>query len=307
MRTFSLLLTVIACTAVTAQPSTSSVVDMLVIDNHIWAATSGGLFDYEPITENFDVYTNTRGLAMNQCNAIGVDGRGWIWVGAEDGRITRLDPQTGAVKLIFDLQNEIFEINAIVSAGDNVFVAANNGIYRFSYRTVSDNYRVLESIRVLGSFPGETRVAALAASDGYLYAATPQGLARASLDTESLSAPSSWTNFTATNAGLPQNDLRALFATASGVWGASSGFVFEFSGGTVANVSPLTGVVAFAIGSGQLYAASNSTVHSTSAEQPVNWTQLGQSLQSVSSLAVLHDGADELLVVGQPDNAVARG
>jgi ligand-binding sensor domain-containing protein len=314
MRFIGLTLVAIGCTAVSAQPfqwttytSTSSIVDLLAADGHLWASTTGGLFDFNPVDGTFDVYNNTRGLAMNQCNAVGRDNQGWIWAGAEDGRITRLDPATGAVRLIFDLQNDVFEINAILGVGDHVFVAANNGIYRFSYRDVADNYRVLESIRVLGSFPGETRVAALAARDGYLYAATGQGIARASLATESLSAPSAWTNFTVANAGLPQNAISTLYAGGSGLWVASSDYVFTFTNATVEHAAMLAGIKTFADAVNGLAAASNNTVYLQSAGNPDQWNAIGQGVAAISRIASVNDGTAERLIMAQPDNYSARG
>ncbi|MBI5058451.1 hypothetical protein HZB60_01580 [candidate division KSB1 bacterium] len=314
MRTVGLLLTIIGCTAVTAQPfqwttytSTSSVIDLLVVEDHLWAATTGGLFDYDPASGSFDVYNNTRGLAMNQCNAVGRDAQGWIWVGAQDGRITRLEPESGDIRLNYDLQDEVFEINAILGSGENVFVAANNGIFRFSYRSISDNYRVLESIRVLGSFPGETRVSALAVRDGYLFAATAQGLARASLATESLSAPSAWTNYTSANGGLPQNSLTTVFAGDSALWIASTNYVFSFVGETVGNEAMLAGIKTFAESQGVLLAASNNAAFAQVSGQPEQWTALGQGLPAISRIASFTDGDVERFVIGQPDNYSARG
>ena len=190
--------------------STSNVVEMIVLDERIWTATSGGLSAYDAATGTFDVYTNTRGLAMNQCTAIGKDALGFVWVSHADARITRLNPVTGEMIQITDLQDEVFEITDILDVGDDVFVSANNGIYRFAYYAVVDNYRVRETMRALGTFPGETRVTCLAVADNYLYAGTQHGIARVSLTESQLSAPAVWRNWTTANSPLPENNIKAL-------------------------------------------------------------------------------------------------
>jgi hypothetical protein len=190
--------------------STSNVVGLTQLNGSIWTATSGGLAGYDPSTAAFDIFTNTRGLGMNQCVAVSKDTRGFIWVGLGDGRITRVNPRTGAVRQIVDLENDVFEINDVLAVGDEMFVAANNGIYRFSYYAVVDNYRVFEAITLLGAFPPRTRVRVLAEANGYLYAGTGIGLARARLSEPNLSAPEAWQNLTVSNSGLPENSIGAL-------------------------------------------------------------------------------------------------
>ncbi len=190
--------------------STSNVVDMVESQGTIWTATSGGLSGYNLVSGKFDIYTNTRGLAMNQTVAVAMDARGFIWAGLGDARITRINPVTHDVRQVVDLQNDVFEINAILPVGDEVFVAANNGIYRFAYYGVVDDYRVFEAIKSIGNFPGETRVTSLAVADGYLYAGTVIGLARAQLSRPQLNAPDVWTTMTRANSPLPENNIVAL-------------------------------------------------------------------------------------------------
>lgn len=233
--------------------STSNVVEMTVLDGRIWTATSGGLSVYDPATQAFDVYTNTRGLAMNQCVAIGSDIRGFVWAAHADARITRLHPATGLIVHVNDLQGEIFETTDILNVGDEVFVGTNNGIYRFSYFSIVDNYRVRESIRALGTFPGETRVSCVGTDGVYLYAGTQFGLARARLSQPQLSAPAAWENWTTAN-GLPENNIVAMRRAADGdrIFVATPSWLFTIDGNAVVEQHQIGGVRAFSDGSGEL-------------------------------------------------------
>ncbi|MBK6766289.1 MAG: hypothetical protein IPG71_08215 [bacterium] len=214
----------------TTYTSGSNVRDLLHTDSGLWLGTSGGLVHFDPESGVFDVYNNTRGLAMNATVGLGQDADGWIWVVSPDGRLTRLDPGTGQIKIVSDLHDEIFEVSAIVRVGNEMFLGANNGIYRFAYFSIVDNYRVIERVRVLGNFPTGAAIQDLAVFDGYLYAATIAGMARAPLTTEQFSAPAEWQNFTVAN-GLPQNNVAALTPEANDLlWIATPGFTTTFDG-----------------------------------------------------------------------------
>jgi ligand-binding sensor domain-containing protein len=195
----------------TTYTSLSSVEDLLVADSVLWLGTSGGLANYDPSNNSFDSYNNTRGLAMNATAGLGRDAEGWIWIVAPDGQITRLNPENGSTRIVTDLANEIFDVSAIVRVGNEMFLGANNGLYRLAYFQVVDNYRVIERVRVLGSFPTSIAIQDLAIFQDHLYAATAAGLARAPLSTPQFSAPAAWENFTGAN-GLPANNVVDIVA-----------------------------------------------------------------------------------------------
>ena len=270
--------------------STSNVVRMTVLDGRVWMATSGGLSAYNPATETFEVYTNTRGLAMNQCVAIGKDARGYVWAAHGDARITRLNPVTGQIAQVTDLQGEVFQITDILDVGDEVFVAANNGLYRFSYYAVVDNYRVRESIRALGTFPGEARVACLAAADSFLYAGTQYGIARASLTEPQLSAPSVWENWTTATSPLPENNIVAMqrFARppqADLLLVATTSWVVAMSGASVYDQRGIGGVRAFSQNLGGLAATPERVwVFDDAQSPPSRWSVLNGSLPGLADV-----------------------
>jgi ligand-binding sensor domain-containing protein len=281
--------------------STSNAVDLIEANGQVWTATTGGISGYSTATGTFDNYTNTRGLAMNQCAAVGKDDRGFIWAGLGDARITRLNPETGVVRQIVDLQGEVFAITDILNVGDEVFVSGNNGIYRFAYRDVVDNYRVIESIRVIGTFPGETRVNGLAVYNDTLYAATNIGLARAALNQPQLSAPSAWETFTAGNSILPQNAINAIGTGPFGLWIATPDYILCFRNGQFGCASIHSGVVAF----DSSYAITHTNLlRNDGTGQGVSWSTVGPAFGNLTGICHLSSGGYALAAA---DNDNGRG
>jgi ligand-binding sensor domain-containing protein len=286
--------------------STSNTVDLISYEGSIWTATSGGLSVYDVDNDQFDVYTNTRGLAMNQTTAVGYDDRGWIWVALTDGRITRINPETGQVRQIVALEGEVFDVYRILNVGASVFVAANNGIYRFEYNDIPDNYIVRESIKVLGGFPSEAEVLDIAANEGYLYAATTHGLARAELTNEFLGAPASWENITTANSNLPQNHIRRLFNASDGkLWLAGPQFTYSYNGTDFRSIvqfnDPIQG---FAETDNGMFAATEFWVFEFTEN---NWLGIGYQINSIIGLTTIEIENEKRLVVGVGDSDARSG
>ncbi len=290
----------------TTYTSTSSVNGMLAEDGRVWMATTGGLSAYSFSSGEFDVYTNTRGMAMNRVMAVGRDHRGWIWAGLFDGRITRLNPETGEIRQITDLQGEVFQISHILNVGEEVFVAADNGIYRFSYREIADNFRVFESINVIGNLPGETGVNRLAAHDGYLWAATQGGLARALLSEQTMSAPDAWETFRVQQ-GLPQNVVKSIYATEGGLWVATEDTVSRFASGLFLDRFPLGGIHTFSELSGLLHAANDFRVYRTTTGSPMGWQQIGDVVPHVTGLTAVTIDGEPVISATRADGSEGPG
>ncbi len=279
--------------------SGSSVRNILVSEDKLWLGTSGGLVLFDPATAEFDVYTNTRGLAMNAAVGLGTDAQGWIWIVAPDGRITRLNPESGQTKIISDLRDEIFEVSSIVTVGEEVFLGANNGIYRFAYYPIVANYRVSERVRVLGSFPTGAAVQDMLALDGFLYAATVSGLARAPLTSDQFSAPATWTNYTTAN-GLPANNVFGLGSQgASTLWVTTGSATVSFNGTSFsAPVSTPQTFLQVTEHQSDMFAASDNLLYKLVNQ---SWQSLGLGQPGISSLAEFVMDGHVVLAVGIVD------
>jgi ligand-binding sensor domain-containing protein len=241
--------------------STSDVRDIESVNGSLWAATSGGLVHFDPSSGLFDVYTNTRGLSTNRCVAVGADSRGGIWVGFEDRRLNRLDAETGRVQVLPDLQDEVFTIMDIISWEDFVLVASDVGAYRLAYYETVGAFRVQESYSKLGNLSPRTEVRRLAIADGYLWAATPYGLARADLDQPTLVPPSAWENINQAD-GLPNNDVSAITAApGGGLWIGTALGAVRWLDGNFAGRSDFGGVRDFATVNDTVYAITSARTY----------------------------------------------
>jgi ligand-binding sensor domain-containing protein len=289
----------------TTYTSGSNVRDLLKTESGLWLGTSGGLVRFDPATGEFDIYNNTRGLAMNSTVGLGEDVEGWIWVVAPDGRITRMNPTTGQTKVISDLQEEIFEVSAMVRVGDEMFLGANNGIYRFAFFAIADNYRVIERVRVLGGFPTGIAVNDLAVFDGYLYAATIAGMARAPLSTQQFSAPAAWQDYTIVE-GLPQNNVVALAAQGTEqLWISTPGFTVTFNGSLFGTdvISPEQFEILHEF-NGTMYAAGSNSLFRFDGAAWVS-TSVGQP--GIGALTEMEIDGENTLVVGVADRLEREG
>jgi len=287
----------------TTYTSTSNVVRMTVLDGRVWMATSGGLSAYDPATQTFDVYTNTRGLAMNQCVAIGKDAHGFVWAAHADARITRLNPLTGQSSIITALkEGRIFDITDIFDVGDRVFVAANDGIYPFFYYPLVDDYITDTPINVIGTFPANTRVACLAVADSFLYAGTQYGIARASLSERYLESPAVWQNWTTANSPLPESNVMAMqgyhrSGASDLLFVATPSRLVTFSGPSLFDQSLIGGVHAFSRKLEGLAATSERVfTYDNSQNPPARWRLLNGSLPGIADVDGL-DGATPSEVV----------
>ncbi|MFH1010789.1 MAG: two-component regulator propeller domain-containing protein [bacterium] len=282
--------------------STSDVRDIESVNGSLWAVTSGGLVQFAPASGLFEVYTNTRGLSSNRAVAVGADRWGGIWVGLEDRRLNRLDTETGRVEVLPDLQGEVFSITDIICWEDFVYVASDVGAYRFAYYETVGGFRVQESYSKLGQLSPRTEVRRLAVADGYLWAATPYGLARASLDQATLVPPSAWENITVAN-GLPSNDVRAITAAPEGgIWiGTALGAVRWFDGNFVGR-SDFGALRDFAVVNDTAYAVTSLRVYQFDGAS--GWRVIGNPIPfSIRRLAAASNGESEQILWGAVQDA----
>ena len=117
----------------------------------LWVATvGGGLNRFDPVTETFTWYRNDprdeTTLPGNDLTNLLIDPDSSIWVGALSTGLSRFDPSTGKFVNITLAQNlttaedRLFRNSVTDIAGDSqdpnaLWLAANNGIFRYDKRT----------------------------------------------------------------------------------------------------------------------------------------------------------------------------
>ncbi|MBU0690225.1 hypothetical protein KKH18_00275, partial [bacterium] len=181
-----------------------------------------------------------------------------------------------------------------------------NGIFRFEYSAIPDNYVVIESIKVLGGFPNEAEVNDIALCNGWIYAATANGLARADATSELLSAPASWENITTGNSNIPEDNIRVLFASEGGrLWLAGPIYTYQYNGTEfLSSIQFNSSVVEFAETEEGIFAATASRVLEFSGS---DWVNYGASIGSITGLRSVNADYNQLLAVGVGDSPSRSG
>jgi ligand-binding sensor domain-containing protein len=178
--------------------SASSVV--VSTSGEIWVATSGGLYRFNPITNQTETFTNLDGLADIRLTALEYDRRNnALWIGTEDGIITALTLSRTQFTNSFAIANVTQfpqkRVRGFALSGDSLLVATDFGVLLYT----PSRREVRESYLTLGAFPTGTSVRSILFDDTLIVAGTPLGIALASRRTQNLLAPSSWQSLAVSN------------------------------------------------------------------------------------------------------------
>ncbi len=191
--------------------------DIVVSNDFIWAATSGGLFSFRKSDNTFQQFTTSEGLKTIDLTALAVDGSGNIWVGASNGFIHRYNPSANTWDYISDIalrsdpQKSINKLNVV---GDTLFILSDIGVSIFSISRME--FISTFSRFGAGANPLVGSTTSMAISNGMLWIGTSSGIAATPLSNTNPAAPESWQVYTTTadafssllntNALLSQND-----------------------------------------------------------------------------------------------------
>jgi ligand-binding sensor domain-containing protein len=159
---------------------------------HLWAATSGGLFVYDPQTGAITPVRKTEGVVGYDFTAIGADtGTGVLLAGTFDGMLELRMPG-GPWEHISDIASEPGlpnkRITAIVVAGRLAYVGTAFGLVVLDIpsRTVA------QTAMRFGTLPPQTPVYAVALWNDSLWVGTASGLAGAPVGAPFLNDPAIW-------------------------------------------------------------------------------------------------------------------
>jgi hypothetical protein len=216
-----------------------------VVSGNVWAATSGGVFSYSPVTHAFNQFTTTEGLSNMQATSVTSDS-GNILVGEGDGTIDELNGSGVRLRSQKDIEKSSFlskQVTSLILFGDTLFACTPAGVILIS----QSSFVVLDSY--LHFVPGQamTQANSVAIFGGNIYVASSFGLSFASRSAGNLSAPDPWQevpNSFGSSAGV-----RALEVyNGTLLVGTSQGILFS-TDGTTFNLLPGSGamnVVSFA-------------------------------------------------------------
>jgi ligand-binding sensor domain-containing protein len=224
----------------------------LAIDSRgiVWAATSGGMFSYNPSDSTFQQFTTSEGLKTIDLTAITIDDAGAIWVGAQNGFLHRFNPQTFTWSYVSDiaLRTDPFKrINALQTSGDTLYILSDIGVSRFSIskQEFGDTYMRFgaDSVRLTGN------VTSLRMFNGTIWVGTRSGLASTPVTNPNPSVPESWQVWTASR-GLSSNTVNGLAINHDSVFAATQNGISVFDGSAWYTVGGTSGLNVLGVTSG---------------------------------------------------------
>lgn len=209
----------------------------------LWAATTGGLFAYEPETGTITAVRRTEGLLVHDFTALAADVRsGVVLAGASDGTLEIREP-TGEWVHVTDIRNQPGipdkRITVLALAGDTAYGGTAFGIVVLDLR----RRILLQSARRLGAFSRDVAVLTLCLWQDTLWVGTAEGLAAAPRNAPALDYPPTWREVRSAELRPP---VRFLLPMDSVLLIGTDTQVFSYRGGQLQQIrtvrQPLVGI-----------------------------------------------------------------
>ncbi|MBE2228709.1 MAG: hypothetical protein IAE93_15240 [Ignavibacteria bacterium] len=207
--------------------------------NSVWAASSGGLFNFDPSQpSNISKYTTLDGLSSNELTAVSYSSDGRVWAGAFNGAISVFNTNDQSWKQITDILNSTEpskRVNAFYEYNNFMFFATEFCIVKFN---IPQFQFVDQPYTRFGTLTAPTPVYDILVVNDTIWAATRNGIAFANINTN-LPISSNWSSFTTTNSVMLDNQSNAMAYFNSRVYiGTDSGMVY-FENGALNSYNPL--------------------------------------------------------------------
>ncbi len=156
----------------------------------IWAATSGGIFQFNPSDSSYQKFVNSDGLSTNDATAIFVDSLGNIWIGQQSGNIDVYNPKKNIWRYITDITRSgktNRSINNFFQSGDKMYISTGFGavVFSISKFEFSDTYTRFASLI-------EPIVTSVHVYQNRVFVATSLGIVTSKSGSTNLIAPESW-------------------------------------------------------------------------------------------------------------------
>ncbi len=195
----------------------------------LWVATTGGLVKFNPATNSREVFTNAEGLGGNFLLSIAADAKGNLWMGADNGTLTKYEPGQNRFTIFpfIDRDNRALKLQSILPDGDRLWIGTDVGVALFL--TERNGGEIKEIYRQFGSIDIETPVRALTFFRDSIWVATPQGVAGASKNDPNLLDFSHWKSFRKSpSIGLTSEDCYSLLVFQDTLLVGTSSGVFAY-------------------------------------------------------------------------------
>ena len=177
---------------------------MRVINDTLYALTSGGILAISSPDEPARPYLNTDGLGTVDVTDAIVDAEGQTWV-TGFGRLVKFHEFGSRQYLFFDSDAKLFRLLTLKDEGDYIWVGSELGLVLFS--KTNDGGQIQDSYTMFGNLNPNPEVFDILLQGDTIWLATSSGLAVADKsDLALLKSPANWTTFGLSNYPELAND-----------------------------------------------------------------------------------------------------
>jgi hypothetical protein len=179
-----------------------NVQDIIMTDGGFWCATTGGVFYYSSIQNEFTTLHKSDGLKGLTLTSATIDVQGRIWFGSADGVIDILNQTDRSLNVILDIFNSNQtnkRINDLSVSSDTIIVSSDFGVSLIS----ANSFLFYDTFFKFGNFTTNTKVNS-ALKYNLFYVCTDEGIAIQKPGAINLSAPESWNVYSSAE-GLPSD------------------------------------------------------------------------------------------------------
>lgn len=174
--------------------SYAHIVDLIIKDNLIYAASENAIFTYDIHTGQIETFSTVNGLKGESITSFGYsEANNMLLIGYEDGLLQLVELNEIKVRTFVDIvekhsiQANKKQINHIRMEGNFAYISTDYGIsvFNMSRQEFGDTYYI-------GYLGSQLEVNQTAVFNGYIYAATPGGIKRALASNPNLIDSNNW-------------------------------------------------------------------------------------------------------------------
>ncbi|HXK48867.1 MAG TPA: two-component regulator propeller domain-containing protein [Clostridiales bacterium] len=171
-----------------------------IFDGAVYAATDGGLIVRDGT--NYTVYDTDDGIYEPVIEDIEKDFRGMLWLGHPDCSVTVYDIERKEPVYLDDIaQSGVYELNAVFSSSEYVYIAASGLLARYRYNDDFNKYEISE-INSMTGVVSDVKVTA-----GTIYISTASGAYSIAEDSPNINYLNNWTKISGLDAAGSLNGL----------------------------------------------------------------------------------------------------
>ncbi|MBN9399278.1 MAG: hypothetical protein J0I17_03790 ['Candidatus Kapabacteria' thiocyanatum] len=240
-------------------------------EGRIWAATSGGVFVYDPATEAVSQFRNIGALLSLDVTSVMCDpATKKVYIGCLDGGFDVVN-EDFTWKNVTDIRRATQyprrRINDFVLRNTTLYLATDFGIV--SYDTERGVFN--ETVDRIGTLQDKTPVNGITILHDTLWAATDSGVVAAPLDVTTLRLPSVWTVY-GTAQGLGSARVSRIRSDGTTIVVTAGTSIQTLSNGSFQTLATAPAVInGLSVLDGVVYYSTISGVYTLSGEVPVVW------------------------------------